>query len=482
MVKKITELSPKKLWKHFYDLTQIPHPSGHEKAVIESLIQFAESHGLDYHNDKVGNLLIRKKNFPGKEACKGVVLQSHVDMVPQKNNDTQHDFTRDAIETVIDGDWVEANKTTLGADNGIGVAASLAILGSSDIQHGPLEVLFTVSEETGMNGAFGLEPGFLHSDILINLDSEEEGELFVGCAGGVDANISWQYKVEPANSANTFRIGIKGLKGGHSGLDIHLGRGNANILLSKLLLSLKKECDIRISTFQGGDLRNAIPREAYAIVLVRDCNVDSLQNAIDKNREILLNKYKGIEPDLEIELSEHDQVDKVMSAYDFNKTMEAINSCPDGPINMSAFMPDIVQTSTNLAVVRIGEGRCETKLLLRSSDDIEKKYLGREIKNHFKMVDAQTEFLGDYPGWQPNTNSNILSIAKNTYSKLYNKEPVVKVIHAGLECGIIGGKFSNLDMISIGPTIKHPHSPDEKVHIGSVEKFWNFLKELLEAV
>ncbi len=463
-------------------LTQIPRPSGHEKAAIDSLIQFAKTQGLQYSSDKAGNLLIRKEATKGKEKCKSVVLQSHVDMVPQKNSDTDHDFTRDPIETLIDGDWVKANKTTLGADNGIGVAASLAVLESTDIQHGPIEALFTINEETGMDGAFGLESDFLHSDILINLDSEEEGELFVGCAGGVDANISWEYRVEPANSGSSFQIGIKGLRGGHSGLDIHLGRCNANKLLSQLLLILRKDCDIRISSFKGGDMRNAIPREAEAIVSVRDGNVGSLKQAVEKYREAVLNKYKAVEPDLEIELSGHSSVKEVMSAYDSNKSMEAINSCPDGPMNMSDFMPGVVQTSTNLAIVRIGEGMCEAQLLVRSSDDIEKKYLGREIKEHFKPVDADTEFLGDYPGWQPNTNSDVLSIAKMTYSKLFHKEPVVKVIHAGLECGIIGAKFSNLDMISIGPTIKHPHSPDEKVHIGSVEKFWDFLKELLAAV
>ncbi|MGD2033703.1 MAG: aminoacyl-histidine dipeptidase [Bacteroidales bacterium] len=479
---KITELSPEILWKHFYDLTQVPRPSGHEQGAIEFLKTFAEKHNLEYHIDGTGNILIRKGAHPAKQSAKTVVLQSHVDMVPQKNSDKQHDFTRDAIETIIDGDWVKANKTTLGADNGIGVAATLAVLESSDIQHGPVEALFTISEETGMDGAFGLEAGFLKGDVLINLDSEDEGELFVGCAGGVDANVSWQYKYEPVNSSLAFHLGIKGLKGGHSGLDIHLGRGNANKLLSQLLLNLKKECDIRISDFHGGDLRNAIPREASAVIHIRDCNEEKLQTTVDRYRQVLIDQYKKAEPDLQIELKQAEPTDQVMPAYDFNKTMEAINTCPDGPINMSDFMSDVVQTSTNLAVVRIGDGKCEAQLLLRSSDDIEKKYLGREIKNHFKQVDAQTEFNGDYPGWQPDTNSKILSVAKDTYSKLFGKEPVVKVIHAGLECGIIGSKYSNLDMISIGPTIRHPHSPDEKVRIDTVEKFWDFLKALLEAV
>ena len=333
-----------------------------------------------------------------------------------------------------------------------------------------------------MDGAFGLESDLLQSDILINLDSEEEGELCVGCAGGVDANINWQYRLEPATSDNVFTIEIKGLKGGHSGVDIHLGRGNANKLLAQLLIAMKKDCDIRLLSFQGGDMRNAIPREAYAVILVRDCHLDRIQETIDNYRLKLEEKYKSKEPDLVIQISNHGTADKVMSSYDFNKTMDAINSCPDGPINMSDFMPDVVQTSTNLSIVRIGEGNCEAQLLLRSSDDIEKKYLAREIKDHFKMVEAQSEFLGEYPGWQPDINSNILAIAKKTYAELYKQEPVVKVIHAGLECGIIGGKYSNLDMISIGPTIKHPHSPDEKVHIGSVEKFWDYLKELLATI
>lgn len=478
----ISELSPPNLWKHFYNLTQIPRPSGHEKAVIESLVQFAQERNLEHHVDKAGNLLIRKPAIVGKEDRKGVVLQSHVDMVPQKNSDVEHDFTRDAIETMIDGDWVRANNTTLGADNGIGVAASLAILESNDIQHGPLEVLLTINEEAGMDGAFGLESDFLKSDILLNLDSEEEGELFVGCAGGVDANISWQYRQEPSAADSAYRIELRGLKGGHSGLDIHLGRGNANKLLAQLLILLRKECDIRISGFEGGDMRNAIPRESFATILIKNCHADRVKEIIDNFKLTLTSKLNGIEPDLMIQMTTCDLPDKVMSAYDFNKSMDAINTCPDGPINMSDFMPDVVQTSTNLSVVRIGEGKCEAQFLLRSSDDIEKRYLSREIKNHFKSLEAHSEFLGDYPGWQPDSNSNILTIARKTYEELYDKEPVVKVIHAGLECGIIGGKYSNLDMISVGPTIRHPHSPDEKVHIGSVEKFWNYLRALLEAV
>jgi dipeptidase D len=482
MLKKITELQPERIWKHFYDLTQIPRPSGHEGKVVEHIIKFAESNNLQYTVDEAGNIIVRKEARNEKSNSKKVALQAHLDMVPQKNSDKIHDFTTDPIETIIEIDWVKANKTTLGADNGIGVAAILAALESDKINHGPLEALFTISEETGMDGAFGMKPDELNADILFNLDSEEEGELIVGCAGGLDANISARYIKEVPQNLDFYVIEIKGLKGGHSGVDINLGRGNANFLLVQLLLVLEKDCKVRLAYFSGGNLRNAIPREATAIIGIKSDKIEKLQTIVREYFKLLHSKFEGIEEGIKVELISTEHKGSVMPTSKQGTLLNALNTCPNGVIRMSPSIPDVVQTSTNLSIVRIEDGNYEVKCLLRSSKDEEKDQLADKMKNIFHNAGAEISFDGSYPGWQPDMDSFILIKSKETYKALFKKVPEVKVIHAGLECGIIGGVYPNMEMISFGPTIKNPHSPDEKVHIRSVQKFWDFLVLLLESV
>jgi dipeptidase D len=482
MSTNIKQLHPEPVWRHFYNLTQIPRPSGHETAVIEYIKQFALKHKLEYKVDEPGNIIVCKDACKGRQAAKGVILQTHVDMVPQKNSDKQHNFETDPIEALIDGEWVKANKTTLGADNGIGVAAALAVLESESLRHGAVEALFTISEETGMDGAFGLPKNILKGKILINLDSEDEGELFIGCAGGVNATIEWNYPVAKLVSGQTFRLLLSGLKGGHSGIDINLGRANANKIMAELLIDLQTACSVQISTMKGGNLRNAIPREAEVTVVVSLPEVKKFREGIDEWKKQVIQKYAGIEDNISIAVSEAKPAEGTMEAFAQADLLKLLSTCPNGVIRMLTEIPDVVQTSNNLSIVKVENGRCEVQMLLRSSVDADRANLGEQVKKHFSAVNAKTVLSGDYPGWQPKADSEILKKAKDTYLKLTGKLPEVKVVHAGLECGLIGGKYPGLDMISFGPTIRHPHSPDEKVNIASVGRFWEFLKSLLEAV
>lgn len=482
MVSKISQLHPEILWKHFYNLTQIPRPSGHEAAAVEYIKQFAIKQKLEYIVDSVGNILVRKPATEGREGAKGVILQAHVDMVPQKNSDKKHDFLTDPIEPLIDGGWVKANKTTLGADNGIGVAAALAVLESKDIRHGAIETLFTISEETGMDGAVGLQKKMLKGDILMNLDSEEEGELYIGCAGGVNVNTECEYRKTKQDAGQAFKIKISGLKGGHSGLDINLGRANANKLMAELLTVLQTKHSIRLSEWQGGNLRNAIPREAESIVVVDRNEESGFKESITKWKKEIISKYNGIEDEINFSIEPSGSVNAIMEPESQHKIVDLLKTCLNGMIKMSEVIPDIVQTSNNLSIVKIGDGICEVKMLLRSSVDADRAFYGKQIEKHFSTIQAKTVLSGDYPGWQPNADSLVLKKAKETYKKIFGKLPEVKVIHAGLECGIIGGSYPNLDMISFGPTIQHPHSPDERVNTASVGKFWDFLKGMLETI
>jgi dipeptidase D len=482
MLKKMIDLQPQPVWKHFYNLTQIPRPSGREAAVVEYIKKIAIRKNLEYSIDEVGNILVRKPDQTDRKEAKKLILQSHVDMVPQKNSDKHHDFARDPINAIIDGEWIRADKTTLGADNGIGVASMLAILESDDINHGPIEALFTVSEETGMDGAFGLKPSLLQGEILLNLDSEDERELIIGCAGGLDASIRWEYNVEKPLNGKAFLIEVKGLKGGHSGIDINLGRANANKLIVQLLILLQDSCGAHLCSLKGGNLRNAIPREAEAVIFVPVDKTDQLIKIVNEYHVGIVKEYKDIETDLAISLREHEKVAGIMPMDEQKKSLKALNDCPNGVINISPAMKEVVQTSTNLAIVRVGDGKCEAQCLLRSSNDLEKSELAKKMKEVFSAIGARSFFEGDYPGWNPDTGSFILAKAINTYKKVFGTGPEVKVIHAGLECGIIGGAYPDLDMISFGPTIRHPHSPDEKVNIASVERFWIFLKSILEDI
>lgn len=482
MNESLLELKPAALWKNFRELTLIPRPSKKEEKVIKFLKEFGENLGLETIVDEVGNVIIKKPATPGMENRKGIVLQGHHDMVPQKNSDKEHDFEKDAIEAYIDGDWVTANGTTLGADNGIGVAAGLAVLEAKDLEHGPIEVLVTVDEETGMTGAFNLKPGLLDADILINLDSEDEGELYVGCAGGVDANATLKYKEEsvPAGMV-AYKLAVTGLKGGHSGMDIPLGRGNANKLLFRFMYHAEKH-GIRLADVEGGSLRNAIPREAFATVVIPESEVDIFEKCIAKHEEIFKSELSGTEPDLKFEATKTDLPANLIDEDTQKKLTRAVYSCPNGVIRMSDSMEGLVETSSNLAIVKSENGAIKAASLIRSSVDSAKEDLGFMIKSVFELAGATVEFDGDYPGWKPNMESPILKTMQEVYNNKFGKIPEIKAIHAGLECGLLGGAYPNWDMISFGPTIRFPHSPDEKVHIESVEKFWDFLVETLKNV
>ena len=482
MGKEIIELSPSIVWKHFYAFTQIPRPSRHEGAVIKYIEEFANSKGLSYTIDQVGNIIVSKPAAIGKENVKGVVLQSHVDMVPQKNSSKIHDFTKDPIETVIDGEWLRANETTLGADNGMGCAAMLAVLEDDSLSHGPIEALFTINEEAGMEGAFGLKSDALKGKILLNLDSEDEGELFMGCAGGINTQAVGYYKTESASEGAGFEIKIDGLKGGHSGMDIVLGRGNANKLMGRLLWSAVTNFSIQIVEVKGGDLRNAIPREAVAKVIANDQFINEFKSYVELFTENLKAELKHTEPDLNIELTEIERPPEVITESDAQRLIGVLNAAPNGVVRMSDEMPSIPETSLNLAIVNIKNGKAEFFYLIRSSVDSAKYAIGEKVAALHAINDFELEYSGDYPGWRPNNESYILNVCKQTYEKLYDKQPGLLAIHAGLECGIIGGKYSGMDMISFGPTIRFPHSPDEKVHIGSVDKFYTYLKACLGAI
>lgn len=482
MGKEIIQLNPSIVWKHFYDLTQIPRPSSHEAKVIEHIKKFAESHKLDYTTDDTGNIVVRKPATKGKENVTGVILQSHVDMVPQKNNDKKHNFETDPIETIIDGEWVRANKTTLGADNGIGVASMLAVLESNDFAHGPIEALFTITEETGMDGAFGLIPGLLKGKILINLDSEDEGELFVGCAGGINGSAKTTVQLENSPAGLAYEIIVSGLRGGHSGLDINLGRANANKLISRLLWSAMKNFPVKVSEIKGGDLRNAITRESHAKIIVPEKFEHDFKSFFEPFVSAVKNEYSVADPNLKIELNSLVKPEKVLTDADAKRIVGMLNAAPNGVVRMSDEMQGVVETSLNLAIVNVSEGKAELLYLLRSSVDSAKYALAEQVASLHELLGCEVEFSGDYPGWKPNSNSAILNTMVAHYQKDFGKKPEVKAIHAGLECGIIGGKYPGLDMISFGPTIRHPHSPDEKVKIDTVEMFWKFLKGTLGEV
>ena len=472
----ILQLAPQNVWKHFYSLTQIPRPSGHVEQVTEFLVNFGKGLGLESFVDEAGNVIIRKPATPGMENRKGVILQAHMDMVPQKNNDTVHDFTKDPIETYIDGDWVKAKGTTLGADNGLGVAVAMAVLEAADVKHGPLEVLITKDEETGMYGAFGLKPDVLKGDILLNLDSEEEGELYIGCAGGIDITATLAYKEEaPAEGLVARKLTLKGLRGGHSGLESNEGRGNANKLLARVTHDLLMEFDCQLASFEGGNMRNAIPREAHAVLVFNPDDMEGL-DAYIREYEVQLNEeYAPIESNISLKMEETDTPAMVVPEEIQDNMINVLMACQDGVMRMIPTVPDTVETSSNLASVLIGGGKAEIRILARSSCDTMKDFLADSLTSCFSMAGMKVELSGGYSGWQPNVHSPILLAMKESYKEQFGVEPAVKVIHAGLECGIIGATYKNLDMISFGPTLRSPHSPDERAYIPSVAKFYDFV-------
>lgn len=480
MEKKV-KLNPESVFHYFEEISRVPRPSKKEEKIIAYLKEFGEKHKLETKVDKIGNVLISKPATAGKENLKTVILQSHVDMVCEKNSDVQHDFLTDPIDIVIDGDWMKANGTTLGADNGIGIATQLAILAADNIEHGPVECLFTVDEETGLTGAFALEEGFLTGEILLNLDSEDEGEIFIGCAGGMDSVGEFHYKQTPVPKGYFFfKVSVSGLKGGHSGGDIHLGRGNANKILNRFLSQINKKYDMYLCEIDGGNLRNAIPREAYAVCAVPYNDKESIRVDLNVFIADIEDELGSIEPDIKLELES--QISRIMAAdkETTDNLLKTLYAMHHGVYAMSHDIPGLVETSTNLASVKMKDGyviKVETSQrssILSARDD-----MANTVRAAFELGGAKVSFGHGYPGWKPNPNSEILKVAEESYKRLFGVEAQVKAIHAGLECGLFLDKYPYLDMISFGPTLRDVHSPDERLEIPTVDKFWKHLLDIL---
>lgn len=484
MASEIKTLAPELVWGFFYDLTQIPRPTGHTQASQEYVLSVAERLGLVAKRDNVGNILITKPATEGMQDKPTITLQAHLDMVPQKNSATQHDFLTDPIDAYIDGEWVRARETTLGADNGIGAAYALAILASKDIKHGPLEALFTIDEEVGMVGANGLQAGFSKGDILINLDSEEEGQLFVGCAGGLDVRAVLEYKEQEYQPERevAVRVSLTGLKGGHSGMDIILGRANANKLMIRFLKEAVSYHGVRLSSFEGGSLRNAIPREAFAIITLPVEEADGLWELASDYLDIFRSEYHGVEDGIKLTLEKCDMPTTLVPEEIQDSVIHAIEGCVNGVMSMLTDFPGVVESSTNMARVSLSNGYFEAIFLVRSSSETRKEQVASSIESIMTLCGASVEFAGGYNGWNPNINSPILSTLQRAYTEIMGQPAGVQVIHAGLECGIIQGVMPEMDMISIGPDIRSPHSPDERVHIASVARTWEVLKRCLECI
>lgn len=475
---ELTDLQPKEVWKHFHSLTQIPRPSGKRKEISDFLYNYGLSLGLETLRDEIGNVVIRKPASAGYEGKPGVILQGHMDMVPQKDSDIDFNFENDPINAYIDGDWVTAKGTTLGADNGIGVAAAMAVLADNTLAHPALEALFTIDEETGMFGAEALQPGTLNGKTLLNLDCEAEGELYIGCAGGVDATATFHYEPVAAPEGDVaLLVKLSGLHGGHSGCDIHLQRANAIKLLFEFLKEAVSEYEARLSCVQGGSLRNAIPREACALLTVPAEGKDELLELVDWYEDLFIKEYDGVEDNIHLTAEDYNIADvKGMLPEDTQDFLiHAITACPHGVYRMIPELPDVVETSNNVAMIKTDEKEIQVCCLTRSSVETRKEELMEVIDSVFRMAGADVTFTGSYPGWKPNTNSHILDTMKVVYQQEFGKEPRVMTIHAGLECGIISKSHPGLDMISFGPTIVHPHSPSEAVDIATVEKFYRFL-------
>lgn len=483
MNEELLTLKPERVWYYFTEILKIPRPSKKEEKIAQYLIDFGKEHQLETLTDEIGNILIRKPAMPGMENRKSVVLQSHIDMVGEKNSEVDHDFEKDPITAFIDGKWVKAKGTTLGADDGIGIAAQLAILEADNIDHGPLECLFTVDEETGLTGAFGLKPGFLKSNILLNLDSEDEGELFIGCAGGKDttAFIKYEKTSVPAKS-EALEVYITGLTGGHSGDDIHKGRGNAVKIMNRLLWTCSERFKIRIHKFNAGNLRNAIAREASARITFPIENKDALIEFLEEFGETIKKELHVTEPELKLTTKVSGLPPTIIDADAQNKLLNALYACPHGVIAWSAEIENFVETSTNLASVKMEDDFFKITTSQRSSVESAKDDICNMVASVFHLAAAKVEHTSGYPGWTPDPNSEIVDITEESYKQLFNVKPKVLAIHAGLECGLIGDKYPEMDMISYGPTIKGAHSPDERLDIKTVEKFWDLTLNVLKKI
>lgn len=476
---EITQLEPQLIWKNFAALNAVPRPSKKEEKVIEFIKNFGENLGLETNVDEVGNVIIKKPATSGMEDRKSIILQSHLDMVHQKNSDINFDFETEGIQMEVDGDWVKAKGTTLGADNGIGVASIMSVLESNDIPHPPLEALFTIDEETGMTGAMGLKPGQLHGEILLNLDTEEDDEIDIGCAGGIDVTATQTYNLEGA-TGQIVKIEVKGLQGGHSGMDIHKGFGNSNIILGRLLYTGISNQNTQLISIDGGGLRNAIPREANAVVSVRH-SVEFIDAVTSLKKEIL-EEFAEVEKDLQINIETFSTAEKALSEEDTIKIILALKSAHNGVYRMSPDVADLVESSNNVARVELKEGQLKILNLSRSSVESTKYAVAEQLKSVFELAGMKVEFSGSYPGWKPKPGSEIVKLMEKIYEKDFGSKPHVVACHAGLECGIIGANYPQMEMVSFGPTIRGAHSPEEKANIASTQKFWGFLKEILKEI
>ncbi len=474
---------PKALWNNFYSLTQIPRPSGKKKEISDFLANYGRSLGLETIQDEIGNVIIRKPASPGMEDHPGVILQGHMDMVPQKNSDKVFDFEKDPICAYVEdnGEWVTADGTTLGADNGIGVATAMTILADKEAVHPALEAFFTVDEETGMYGANDLKGGVLQGKTLLNLDSESEGELYIGCAGGVDTTAKFDFEpVEVEEGDIALKVVLKGCKGGHSGCDIHLQRANAIKLLFRFLKTAVSEYEARLVCVQGGSLRNAIPREAECVITIPQEGYDDMQQLVDEYEDLFIREYDGVEENISLSMQEVEcpKTEMPEDVQDF--LIHAVCVCPHGVYRMIPEMPDIVETSNNLSTISMNGNSVTVLCLTRSSVESRKEELKQMIQSAFSLAGADVQFSGDYPGWKPNVHSHVLTLMQDIHKRLFGTTPRVVTIHAGLECGIIGRNYPGMDMISFGPTIEHPHSPDERVNIATVQRFYRFVLETLK--
>lgn len=480
----LSTLTPKPVWQIFSEICAIPRPSHHEEQITQYVIDFAAKHAISCQRDNVGNILLTKAATVGLEQAPSICLQAHLDMVPQKNEGTPHNFLVDPIQAYIEGEWVTAKETTLGADNGIGLASALAILSDPNIEHGPLEVLLTASEETGMVGAFGLQAGWLKSHYLINTDSEQEGEIFTGCAGGIDfhASLPIAYAIVPPELNAQLKLSLKGLRGGHSGCDIHLGRGNAIKLLIRFLVEFANDLELRLVDFAGGTLRNAIAREAFVTLSYRKSDEMQLLHLIDHYQAILNNELGHVEPKLNLSVTLLNGVaERVFVKAEQARILAWLNTAPHGVVRMSDQFSGVVETSLNLGIVNIEHGHIHAYFLVRSLVDTAKDAVIASLISHSQLAQAQYQLSGGYPGWQPNNESPLLTLIKQKYRELFDVDAKIMVIHAGLECGLFKKPYPNLDMVSIGPTIVSPHSPDEKVNIASVYRYWELLLASLKA-
>ncbi|WP_370227349.1 aminoacyl-histidine dipeptidase [Mesoflavibacter sp.] len=483
MSQDVRALEPKALWNKFADLNAVPRPSKKEERVIKFMKDFGARLGLETIEDEVGNVIIKKPATAGMEDRVTIVMQSHLDMVHQKNNDTDFDFDTQGIDMYVDGDWVKAKGTTLGADNGLGVATIMAILESTDIPHPAIEALFTIDEETGMTGAMGLKGGLLTGDILLNLDTEEDDEIGVGCAGGVDVTARRTYDEEETPEFKTgYQVEVKGLQGGHSGMQIHEGLGNANKIMNRVLFDGFENFGLRISQIEGGSLRNAIPRESKAIVAIDAIHEEAFLAEMKEQTNTIKKELKTMEPDLEILVTKTETPEKIMDLGVQEGVTRAIYAALNGVYRMSADIPELVETSNNIARVTIKDGEIEIACLTRSSVESSKLDLANTLRATFELTGCEVEFSGDYPGWTPNMEASILKVVTNVYERLNNEKPHVAACHAGLECGILGQNYPDMEMISFGPNIKGAHSPDERAQISSAQKYWKFVLEILKEI